>query len=176
MSWESGGLDAAQRYEADYARLGHDIAPKREHDVDAAPGAVDADYSLAREGILLPDHGRGFSTEGDAFDKVVGGVHYARTVALKDGRFEMSAASSNRPFEVSYAAARDAAKLADGLFARQLFIRAPADYEVATVAAPAATAATATEPPADTCLTEINRLAVAGKNDDALKLVDRRIA
>ena len=176
MTWASGGLDSAQRYEADYARLGHDIAPKREHDVDAAPVAVDADYSLAREVILLPAHGRGFSTEGDAFDKVVGGVHYVRPVALKDGRFEMSEASSNRPYEVSYAAARDADKLTDGLFARQLFIRAPADYEVATVAAPAATAATATAPPAATSLTEINRLAVAGKNDDALKLVDSRIA
>jgi len=175
MSWERGGLDSAQRYEADYARLGHDIAPKREHDVDAAPVAVDGDYSLVREIILLPDHGRGFSTEGDAFDKVVGGVHYVRTVALKDGRFEMSAASSNRPFEVSYAAAKDADKLTDGLFARQLFIRAPADYEVATVAAPAV-AATTTQAPADTSLTEINRLAVAGKNDDALKLVDSRIA
>ncbi|MDH7973631.1 DUF3857 domain-containing protein [Sphingomonas sp. AR_OL41] len=173
MTWEKGGLDSAQRYEADYARLGRDIAPKREHDADAAPVAIDGDYSLSRETILLPDGGKGFLIEGDPFDKTVGGVHYVRTVALKDGRFEMSAASSNRPFEVSYAAAKDADKLTDGLFARQLFIRAPADYE--TGGAPAATVAASSEPATDASLTEINRLAVAGKNDDALKLIDRRI-
>eukprot|EP01035_Chromulina_nebulosa_P004795 gene4795-6537_t len=173
MAWEEGGLDSAKRYEADYARLGRDIAPKRERDADAAPVAVDGSYALTRETILLPDGGKGYSIEGDAFDKTVGGVHYVRTVALKDGRFEMSAASSNRPFEVSYAAAKEADKLTDGLFARQLFIRAPADYE--TGGAPAPTVAAASEPAADASLTEINRLAVAGKNDDALKLIDRRI-
>ncbi len=173
MAWDSGGLDSAQRYEVDYARLGRDLAPKRDKDVDAAPVAIDDDFTLNREVILLPDGGKGFSIEGDPFDKVVGGVHYVRTGALKDGRFEMTAASSNRPFELSYAAARDADKLTDGLFARQLFIRAPADYEVAS--APAPTVAASGEPPADTSLTEINRLAVAGKNDDALKLVEGRI-
>jgi tetratricopeptide (TPR) repeat protein/transglutaminase-like putative cysteine protease len=173
MAWDKGGLDSAQRYQADYARLGRDIAPKREHDADAAPVAVDGDYSLTRETILLPDGGRGFSIEGDPFDKMIGGVHYVRTAALKDGRFEMSAASSNRPFELSYAAAKDADKLTDGLFARQLFIRAPADYEVAGTPPPGVAASSA--PPADASLAEINRLAVAGKNDDALALIDRRI-
>ena len=174
MDWNSSGLDSAQRYEADYARLGRDLAPKRDKNVDAAPVAIDDDFTLNREIILLPDGGKGFSIEGDPFDKVVGGVHYVRTVALKDGRFEMAAASSNRPLELSYAAAKDADKLTDGLFARQLFIRAPADYEVA--AAPAPTVAVPREPPADISLTEINRLAVAGKNGDALKLVESRIA
>jgi tetratricopeptide (TPR) repeat protein/transglutaminase-like putative cysteine protease len=175
MTWASGGLDSAQRYEADYSQLGRDISPKRDKDVNGAPVAVDGDYTLNRETILLPDNGKGFSIEGDSFDKVVGGIHYVRTAALKDGRFEMSAAASNKPFEISYAAAKDADKLTDGLYARELFIRAPADYEMGSVTPDPKAPAAATDP-ADTSLGEISRLAVAGKNEDALKLVDTRIA
>jgi tetratricopeptide (TPR) repeat protein len=175
MTWSTGGLDSAQRYEADYSQLGRDIAPKREKDAGGAPVAVDGDYTLTRETILLPDNGKGFTIEGDAFDKTVGGIHYVRTAALKDGRFEMSAAASNKPFEIGYAAAKDADTLTDGLFAKELFIRAPADYEVGSTT-PDTKAPATDSTPADTSLGEISRLAVAGKNDDALKLVDTRIA
>lgn len=179
MDWSTDGLDAARRYEADYSRLGRYLSPDRKKNADAVPVAIDGDYSLNRETILLPDAGKGFTVEGDAIDKVVGGVRYVRTVTLANGRFEMTVSNRNKSFELSYAAAKEADKAVDGLFARQLFIRAPADYEVgaATAAKVVPTVADADpDTPADTSLGEVSRLALAGGNEDALKLLDGRIA
>ncbi|WP_299427979.1 DUF3857 domain-containing protein [Sphingomonas bacterium] len=174
MDWDNPGADSAQRYVADGARLGQDIAPKRDKDEDTAPVAVDAQYTVNRETILLPGNGKGFELEGDPIDQTIGGIHYIREATLKDGAFTMTATVRSKPGEISYAEAKAADKRTDLLINKQLYIRAPADF-----GAPAAEVAVAT-PPADagldTGLTEITRLTLAGKNDDALKLVDARIA
>lgn len=176
MDWDNPGADQNQRYVADNAALGRDLAPKRDKAPDAAPVAIDADYTVSRETILLPDGGKGFAVEGDAFDRTFGGVRYVREYSLKDGRFEMSATTRSKPDEISYADAKAADKQTDVLIKKTLYITAPP-----TFGAPAAAAVT--PPPAkpgdaapDTGLGEITRLAVAGKNDEALKLLDMRIA
>lgn len=176
MDWSNTGVDSTQRYTADNASLGRDIAPTRDKNADAAPVAIDAQYTMARETILLPDGGKGFAVDGEAFDRTYGGVRYTRDYSLKDGKFEMSASTRNKPAEISYADAKVADKQTDALIKKTLYITAPAAFgaplnEVATTAP-----LKAGEPAPDTGLTEITRLAVAGKNDEALKLIDTRIA
>jgi tetratricopeptide (TPR) repeat protein len=178
MTWSTAGMDGAQRYEADNARLGRDLAPKRDTNPDAAPVAVEGNYVFNREVILLPQGGRGFSVEGDPIDRTIAGVHYTRTASLTGERFEMTAATRTKPDEISYSDAKAADKQTDVLFAKALFVRAPADFAATGVEAGAKSAAVETtkSEPADTGDAEINRLALAGKNQDALSLVDRRVA
>lgn len=178
MTWSTAGIDGAQRYEADNARLGRDLAPKRDTDPDAAPVAVEGNYVLNREVILLPQAGRGFSVEGDPIDRTIAGVHYTRTASLSGERFEMTAATRTKPAEISYSDAKAADKQTDVLFAKALFVRASADFAgtTAETGTKDLAAATGKSEPADSSDTEINRLALAGKNQDALSLVDRRIA
>lgn len=178
MTWSTAGMDGAQRYEADNARLGRDLAPKRDTDPDAAPVAVDGNYVFNREVILLPQGGRGFSIEGDPIDRTIAGVHYTRTASLSGERFEMTAATRTKPDEISYSDAKAADKQTDVLFAKALFVRAPADFAgtgIETGAKDVAVETTKSDP-TDSGDSEINRLTLAGKSQDALKLVDRRIA
>ena len=177
MDWSNTGADLNQRYVADNAVLGSNLAPKRDKLPDAAPVAVEARYAVSRETILLPDGGKGFAVEGDAFDRTYGGVRYIRDFSLKDGKFEMSATARSKPSEISYADAKAADKQTDVLIKKMLYITAPATFGAAT--AEAATATTPVKPgdaAPDTGLGEITRLTVAGKNDEALKLLDARIA
>lgn len=177
MDWSNAGADLNQRYVADNAALGSNLAPTRDQMPDAAPVAVESRYAVSRETILLPDGGKGFAVEGDAFDRTYGGVRYVRDYSLKDGKFEMTATARSKPGEISYADAKAADKQTDVLVKKMLYITAPP-----TFGTPAAVVATA-KPPVkpgdvapDTGLSEITRLAVAGKNDEALKLLDARIA
>lgn len=176
MSWSSTGLDGAQRYEADNARLGRDLAPKRDSDPGAAPVAVDGGYTLNREVILLPQGGRGFAIEGDPIDRTIAGVHYVRTASLSGERFEMTASTRSKPDEISYDAAKAADKQTDVLFAKALFVRAPADFGATSAPAGDAALDGSKSEPTNVGDAEINRLALAGKTQDALALVDRRIA
>ena len=176
MDWSNTGADLTQRYVADNAVLGRDLASKRDKNPDAAPVAVDAQYTMARETILLPDGGKGFSVDGEAFDRSYGGVRYIRDYSLKDGKFEMSAATRSKPGEISYADAKAADKQTDVLFKKTLYIMAPPTFGTPANDVAAATPPRPGDAAPDTGLTEITRLAVAGKNDDALKLVDARIA
>ncbi|MGN6278332.1 MAG: hypothetical protein ACTHM8_06390, partial [Sphingomonas sp.] len=176
MTWSTAGVDGAQRYEADNARLGRDLAPKRDTDPDAAPVVVDGSYVFNREVILLPEGGRGFSVDGESIDRTIAGVHYVRTASLSGERFEMTASTRSKPAEISFGDAQAADKQTDVLFAKALFVRAPADFGGAASSANETAATDAKPEPGATGDAEINRLAMAGKNQDALKLVDRRIA
>lgn len=178
MDWSTAGIDGAKRYEADNARLGRDLAPKRDTDPDAAPVAVDGNYVLNREVILLPQGGRGFSVEGDQIDRTIAGVHYTRTASLSGERFEMTAATRTKPGEISYSDAKAADKQTDLLFAKALFVRASADFAATAAETGSKDVAAGRGKPESTDLSdaEINRLTLAGKNQDALSLVDRRIA
>jgi tetratricopeptide (TPR) repeat protein len=177
MDWSDGGADSTKRYTTDNASLGRDIAPTRDKNPDAAPVAIDEQYTTARETILLPDGGKGFAVDGEAFDRTYGGVRYTREYSLKDGKFEMSATTRSKSGEISYADAKVADKQTDVLFNKALYITAPSVF-----GAPANEVAAAIPPvkpgdvAPDTGLTEITRLTVAGKNDEALKLIDTRIA
>ncbi|HEX4695971.1 tetratricopeptide repeat protein [Sphingomonas sp.] len=176
LDWSNTGADSIQRYVADNALLGRDLAPKRDKNPDAAPVAVDGGYTTSRETILLPDGGKGFAVEGEAFDRSYGGVRYVRDYSLKDGKFEMSATTRSRPGEISYADAKTADKQTDVLIKKALYITAPP-----TFGAPASEVATTApvkpgDAAPDTGLAEVTRLALAGKNDEALKLLDTRIA
>lgn len=174
MTWDGSGLDAVRRYQTDYSQLGRDLTPKRDKDGDAAPVAIAGDYTLTREVILLPGNGKGFELEGENFDRVIGGVRYVRTSTLAGGRFEMSAASRNKPFELSFAEAKIADKQTDAMYNKLLFIRAPADF--AGGPPTAETRVAGTDTPLDSGNAEITRLTLANKFDAALKLVDTRIA
>jgi tetratricopeptide (TPR) repeat protein len=178
MTWSTAGMDGAQRYEADNARLGRDLAPKRDTDPDAAPVAVEGNYVVNREVILLPQGGRGFSVEGDPIDRTIAGVHYTRTATLTGGRFEMTASTRMKPAEISYGDAKAADKQTDVLFAKALFVRAPADFGAASMAATSAEVTVDAAKPESSATgdADINRLALAGKNQDALDLVDRRLS
>lgn len=177
MDWSNVGADMNQRYVADNALLGSDLAPKRDKAPDAAPVAVEARYAVSRETILLPDGGKGFAVEGDAFDRTYGGVRYIREYSLKDGKFEMSATSRSKPGEISWADATAADKQTDVLIKKMLYITAPATFGAPAVVATAPkTLAKPGDPAPDTGLGEITRLTLAGENDDALKLLDARIA
>ena len=174
MDW-SGGDYGVKRYEADDARMGRYLTSKRDTDVDAAPVAVDADYSTYRETILLPDSGKGFVLEGEPVDRTIAGVHYVRTVSLKDGKFEMTTLSRNTAAEISYADGKAADKQVDELWKKQVYVRAPG-VAVATGTAAAKTGAAADPNTPDAELKEAFRLSAAGQDDDALKLLDARFA
>lgn len=176
MDWSNTGADSTQRYVADNALLGRDIAPKRDKNADAAPVAIDARYTTARETILLPDGGKGFSVEGEAFDRSYGGVRYIRDYSLKGGKFEMSATTRSKPGEISYADAKAADKQTDVLFKKTLYVKAPPTFGAPASDVAAITPAKPGDAAPDTGLSEITRLAVAGENDEALKLLDTRIA
>lgn len=173
LEWSASGVDNVQRYEADNARLGRDLAVKREKG-GTAPVAVDGGYTIARETILLPDGGKGYEVEGESFDRVMGGVRYVRTAAIKDGKFEMSASSRNKPFELSYADAQAADKLTDGLAKKQLFIRAPGGFSAPPVAGADVGAGTPASGAVSGDLAEVTRLSVAG-NDKRRARTDRPV-
>jgi tetratricopeptide (TPR) repeat protein/transglutaminase-like putative cysteine protease len=175
LDWSASGADNVPRYEADNARLGRDLAPKRDKG-GTAPVAVDGDYTVARETILLSEGGKGFEVEGESFDRVIGGVRYVRTASIKDGKFEMSASSRTKPFELSYADAQEADKLTDGLIKKQLFIRAPQAFAAVADGAPEVAAGQPSTDAPDASLAEVTRLSVAGDDAAALKVIDGLIA
>lgn len=51
-----------------------------------APYAVEfGEYDSSDETLILPRHGEGFTLQGEAVDRTVGGIHYVRKVTLADG-------------------------------------------------------------------------------------------
>jgi tetratricopeptide (TPR) repeat protein len=169
MDWGVTGPNAAHRYEADNTRLGEDLAPKRDADIAGlAPVLVAARNELARETILLPDGGKGFSLDGDAIDETIGGVRYQRTVSLRDGRFEMTATTRSAEGEISYAEAQAADRKTDELFNRAVFIRLPQTPKLRT-ASPAPPVAN----PLAEALGPVIALDHAGKPEAALAALDK---
>jgi len=173
MDW-SGEDYGRKSYEADNARVGHYLKSKRDKDPDAAPVEVDDNYNAYRETILLPDGGKGFSLDGEAVDSTIGGVHYVRTVALKGERFEMTTMARNKAAEISYADAKAADDQVDELWKKRVFVRAPAGAAIA-----AKPGAKSDEPGAGQLEADLRQVAQfwsTGKSDEALKLIDGRIA
>jgi tetratricopeptide (TPR) repeat protein/transglutaminase-like putative cysteine protease len=173
MDW-SGEDYGSKSYEADGARVGKYLKTKRDKNPDAAPVDVEGDYSAYRETILLPDGGKGFSLDGEAVDRTIGGVHYQRTVALKGDRFEMTTMVRNKPAEISYADAKAADDLVDDLWKKRVFVRAPVGAVIA--AKPGSKTDEGGAGEAGTVLVQVSQAWAAGKNDEALKLLDARIA
>jgi len=173
MDW-SGEDYGSKSYEADKARMGHYLKSKRDKNPDAAPVAVVDDYSAFRETIILPDGGKGFMLDGEPVDRTIGGVHYVRTVALKGDRFEMSTTSRNKAAEISYADAKAADDQVDELWKKRVFVRAPSGAAIA--AKPGANPDAPGTDQGDAELKQVAQFWAAGKNDEALKLFDARIA
>jgi tetratricopeptide (TPR) repeat protein len=173
MDW-SGEDYGSKSYEADKARVGRYLKSKRDKDPNAAPVAVGDDYSAFRETIILPDGGKGFALDGEAVDRTIGGVHYVRTVALKGDRFELTTMARNKAAEISYADAKAADDQVDIMWKKRVFVRAPAGAVIA--AKPGAKADAAGTDQGDAELKQISQFWTAGKNDEALKLLDARIA
>jgi tetratricopeptide (TPR) repeat protein/transglutaminase-like putative cysteine protease len=173
MDW-SGEDYGRKSYEADNARVGHYLKSKRDKDPDAAPVEVDDNYSAYRQTILLPDGGKGFSLDGEAVDSTIGGVHYVRTVALKGERFEMTTMARNKAAEISYADAKAADDQVDELWKKRVFVRAPSGAAIA--AKPGAKLDAPGTDQGDVELKQVSQFWAAGNNDEALKLLDARIA
>lgn len=126
MEWLRDDRNGGLRYEANKARLGVNIAPKREDDERDIPVAIDSRYYVTRQTILLPDGGKGYMVEGDPISSDAGGLRYSRTARIVDGRFEMTTSTQSGRGEISYAAAKLADQKTDTIFAKQLFVRMPA--------------------------------------------------
>jgi len=172
MDW-SGEDYGSKSYEADKARVGRYLKSKRDKNPNAAPVEVGDDYSAYRETIILPDGGKGFSLDGEAVDRTIGGVHYVRTVALKGDRFELTTMSRNKAAEISYADAKAADDQVDEVWKKRVFVRAPAG---AVIAAKSGAKPAPGADQGDAELKQVSQLWAAGKNDEALKLLDARIA
>ncbi|CAN7505170.1 DUF3857 domain-containing protein [Phenylobacterium sp. LjRoot219] len=126
MDWDTQGPEAANRYEANKARLGVDLAPSRDADVaKLAPVAVGARYETVHQTILLPAGGQGFTLQSEPVDETIGGVRYTRTASLRGERFDMTATTRSAQGELSFAEAHAADRKTDALFDKGVFIALP---------------------------------------------------
>lgn len=125
MDWNTGGTSPAFRYEANKARLGQDIAPKRTDGNLALPVVVAPTFTATHQTILLPDGGKGYSVEGEAIDTTTGTMHYRRTARIVGDRFDMDSETRSPGGELSFAAAQASDKVTDAIFEKQLFVRMP---------------------------------------------------
>jgi tetratricopeptide (TPR) repeat protein len=135
MDWNLEDPNPERRYEANKARLGNRLSPDRKAlPAPDVPVVVDERYEVTRQTILLPQGGRGFYVDGEPIDENIGGVHYLRTISLKGDRFDVSTSTRGAAAEISVAEAKAADKRVDALFGKQLFLRLPADFRIATPA------------------------------------------
>lgn len=176
MDWHDSGNSPADRYEANKARLGIDLSPDRPDSADKAiPVEVDPRYSVTHQTILLPDDGKGFSIDGEAFDQAIGKVQYKRTVSLKGDRFDVSATTRSAGGELTVEQAKAADKKTDDLFAKQLFI----DMPTADSAAGGNDGSSPPEIPTAQAIAEVGRAIFApidvGKADGAIFRADAAI-
>lgn len=131
LSWDVGGSAATRRMELSRARLGRNLAPRRQPGPYAeAPVALAAQHFLTRYLILLPSDGRDFLIEGEPIDQRIGPAHYRRTARIAGERIEVEASTRIEPGEIPHAQAVADDRASDDVFARRLFVRAPYSYQL----------------------------------------------
>ncbi len=129
MDWYK--VSGARFYELDRARIGWKFTIARDGELTPeAPFAFEyPDWWANRETIILPDHGRGFSLQGEDVDRTVGGIfRFQRKIAIADGVVTLNNQTQALKGELPAADAprtRDEmAALADG----GAFVRVPDAY------------------------------------------------
>ena len=144
MDWDTLASSRSRQYEADGAHLGWTSDLKRDATVKAdVPVLVDyPGYVKAREVILLPDQGKGFTIKGDLVDQTLAGFAFKRKLEIKDGVFLMEASARAVVPEISYKEAMDAIEPLKALWKGQVFVKAPVDYQATVKDVQAASADT----------------------------------
>ncbi|MFN3592252.1 MAG: DUF3857 domain-containing protein, partial [Thermaurantiacus sp.] len=129
------GAPARRRYETDGSVIGFRFDASREPSVlPDAPFAVDHPYWWeARQTILLPDSGRGFSLTGGNIDEAVGPWQFRREVALQGERFLLASSVRSTAPEVSPAAIRGAEPDLRRLRTSAVWIEAPRDVRAGAI-------------------------------------------
>jgi len=130
MNWDAPDINGRQ-YEADNYSLGWTGDLKRDpgpHQND--PVALSYPfYSVWRESIVLPDHGKGFSLTGAPVDEPLYGKVFHRALSLKDGVFSVESSMRSLAPEIPYAQAVRDQPAVTAIAKGSVYINAPFDYK-----------------------------------------------
>ena len=178
IDWEENAEGSTPRAEANKARLGVNISPKRRDTLAPdAPVLIDRRYESVRQTILLPDGGKGFSLDGgEPIDVTYGGIRYTRKASLANGRFDFETNTSSPLTEISVADAKAADKGVEDLFQKRLFIRAPQQTVTNTATVKVMDGEPAPPPKLKPEIERVQALMAANKSGEALPILDKLMA
>ncbi len=184
MEWTAGDDGLTWRYESDIMNVGWSYESKRDSGPHRdAPVVINFPYfERTREEILLPKDAKGFSLEGGAVDKTLGGAIFHRSVLLKDNLVTLEASKQALVPEISFKDEAAAAPVLTDLWKHDVYLIAPKRYHKAADAAkksePSATVAqTAPDAPKTAAdYVEDGRKALQdNRPDDALAAYNRAL-
>jgi tetratricopeptide (TPR) repeat protein len=129
MDWDASNINGRQ-YEADNYSLGWTGDLKRD------PGPHQNDpvvltypfYSVWRETVILPDHGKGFSLTGAPVDETLYGKAFHRALSLKDGVFSVESSMRSLTPEIPYSQAIRDQPAVTAIAKGGVYITAPFNY------------------------------------------------
>ncbi|HEX4505712.1 MAG TPA: tetratricopeptide repeat protein, partial [Alphaproteobacteria bacterium] len=132
MEWKGGGGNFGERYETDGGVLGWkaDISRDPGPDQDAPFSVYYPDYTLNTETIVLPNHGAGFTVEGEDVDKTAAQHAFKRVSKIENGVFTMEASTRALAPEFPAADAPAAKKDLADLRSVTVYVRAPPRYKM----------------------------------------------
>ena len=130
MAWDTLSDGYTRRYLTDGYQMGWKPDWKR------APGPYaqlpvlvpHPSFAEAKETIVLPRKGEGFTVDGDDVDKQVGVWVLQRKSAIKDGVFTMDATGRSLSAEIAASDIATVTKAMTDLTTKQVHVRAPADF------------------------------------------------
>lgn len=176
MEWLASEDGATWRYQTDIMSIGWSYPIAREPGARRElPVVINFPYfERTREEIVLPKHGDGFTTEGNAFDKTAGGSEFKRTVVLKDGVLMLESSKRSLVPEISYSDAMAVTDDLTKLWKEDVFLVAPKRYRKNTAAkANVESASTTAEKSVDELVAEGKELSSQYKLDEALSAYNK---
>ncbi|MBI1179461.1 MAG: DUF3857 domain-containing protein [Alphaproteobacteria bacterium] len=128
VEWD-GDEGAPKQYEIKNSRLGWKANFEREpgpyHDV---PYKLEYPYYVSEsQTLILPDHGVGFTIDGDDLDETIAGTRFKRRTSMKDGVVTMEASVRTLASEFPASQATAAQRAIRGLWDWPVTVTAPAD-------------------------------------------------
>ncbi|QUD87123.1 tetratricopeptide repeat protein [Phenylobacterium montanum] len=127
MNWEDLSGTSERRYEAESTRLGWKADFKRDPGPHAdAPFAVPYPaYAEARETVLLPNNGAGFTFSGEQVDKTVAGRALRRTISIDKGVFTVVASMRSVAQEFPASEAPAATTILTDMSKKTVYLNSP---------------------------------------------------
>jgi tetratricopeptide (TPR) repeat protein len=131
MEWTWDDATRTWRYETDSTRIGWGVENTRQPGLHAdAPYVIQYPiYFHGHEDIILPKGGKGFSIDGDAVDKTMGGAVFKRTLDIHDGVLHIDVSKRALVPEIS-AAENDAARpVLTAMYNKSVVLVAPEGFK-----------------------------------------------
>ena len=184
MEWTAGDDGQTWRYESDIMNVGWAYESKRDSGPHRdAPMVINFPYyERTREEIVLPKDAKGFSLEGGAVDKTLGGAVFHRSVLLKDNLVTLESSKQALVPEISFKEQEAASPILTDLWKKDVYLVAPKRYhKAADTAKKGESTATAAAAPADAPKTAVDYVADAqkamqqNKADEALTLLNKAL-